>query len=78
MFAGATRTIAAAALAGAMVAGRVCYLHFAAIRGICKVDPCSSVHTCCARCGRCGCTFRKEILWKHILPAPRIWSLYIS
>lgn len=43
MFAGATRTIAAVALAGAMVAGRVYRLHFAAIRGICKVDPCSPV-----------------------------------
>ena len=43
MFAGATRTIAAVALAGAMVAGRVRYLHFAAIRGICKVDLCSLV-----------------------------------
>ena len=45
MFAGATRTIAAVALAGAMVAGRVRYLHFAAIRGICKIDLCSPVHT---------------------------------
>ena len=45
MFAGATRTIAAVALAGAMVAGRVCRLHFDAIRGICKVDPCSPVQS---------------------------------
>ena len=45
MFAGATRTIAAVALAGAMVAGRVRYLHFAAIRGICKIDLCSPVQT---------------------------------
>ena len=77
MFAGAPRTIAAVALAGAMVAGRVRYLHFAAIRGICKIYLCSPVQTL-ARCGRCGCTFRKEFLWKRILPAPRIWSLYIS
>lgn len=34
MFAGATRTIAAVALAGAMVAGHVCYLHFTAISDI--------------------------------------------
>ena len=44
----------------AMVAGHVCYLHFTAIRGICKVDPCSPVQPVSARCGRCGCTFRKE------------------
>ena len=60
MFAGATRTIAAVALALAMVAGRVRYLHFAAIRGICKADPCSPVQPTAARRGRCGCTFRKE------------------
>ena len=42
-----------------VVAGRVRYLHFAAIRGICKIDLCSPVQTL-ARCGRCGCTFRKE------------------
>ena len=74
MFAGATRTIAAVALAGAMVAGRVCRLHFDAIRGICKIDLCSPVQPVSARCGRCGCTFREEFLWKRILPAPRIWS----
>ena len=34
MFAGATRTIAAVALAGAMVAGRVRRLHFTAISDI--------------------------------------------
>ena len=74
MFAGATRTIAAVALAGAMVAGRVCYLHFAAIRGICKIDLCSPVQTL-ARCGRCGCTFRKEFLCKSMfLLAPKTWS----
>ena len=44
MFAGATRTIAAVALAGAMVAGRVRYLHFTAISDIyilTFVHPCS-------------------------------------
>ena len=44
MFAGATRTIAAVALAGAMVAGRVRYLHFTAISDI-YIDLCSPVHT---------------------------------
>lgn len=73
MFAGATRTIAAVALAGAMVAGRVCRLHFDAIRGICKIDLCSPVQPVSARRGRCGCTFRKESLWKSTLsPTPRI------
>ncbi len=74
MFAGATRTIATVALAGAMVAGRVRYLHFTAISDI-YIDLCSPVQSVSARRGRCGCTFRKEFLWKRILSlAPRIWS----
>ena len=67
MFAGATRTIAAVALAGAMVAGRVRYLHFAAIRGICEVDPCSPVHT-----------FLRPVwaLWLH-LPKGNLMQAYV-
>ena len=73
MFAGATRTIAAVALAGAMVAGRVRRLHFTAISDI-YIDLCSPVQPL-ARCGRCGCTFRKEFLCKCILSlAPKTWS----
>lgn len=74
MFAGATRTIAAVALALAMVAGRVRYLHFTAISDI-YIDLCSPVQPVSARCGRCGCTFRKEFLCKLTLSlAPKTWS----